>query len=181
MAYLPKIKQIAKEKLKEAGGSLIDPKTGLKFNGKFIMDFLGNFFKGDKLTKDSEPLTYVPPSHGEETPKFGTAFVSEKVVPNSRDYQRGVLSRFFAKDSRTNKIIEVTVDKYKKLQAEGKLYRRTLRIEWYITGEAEDKIINGYLYPGTKSKNQDVINQAEKIFPGIGEQILKNPQQFVRK
>ena len=33
--------------------------------------------------------------------------------------------------------------------------------------------LNGYKYPGTKSKNQDVINQAEAILPGIGEQMAK--------
>ena len=72
-------------------------------------------------------------------------------------------------------------EKYLAQKKEGKLYRRTIKIEWYVTGNPEDEIINGYLYPGTKAKNQDVINQAEKILPGIGEQILKDPGQFVRK
>ena len=47
--------------------------------------------------------------------------------------------------------------------------------------DPEDQIIGDYLYPGTKAKNQDVINKAEKILPGIGAQILKDPSQFVRK
>lgn len=181
MAYLPKHKQVAKEKLKELGGSLLDPKTGLRFAGKFIQDHLGNFIKGDKVTKDAEPLEYVPPSDISEAGKYDTRFISQLVEPSANDYQKGSLARYFCKDSRTNKIIEVSTERYKELKKESKLYRRVLRIEWYITGEPEDQIINGYLYPGTKAKNQDVINQAEKILPGIGEQILKDPSQFVRK
>jgi hypothetical protein len=179
MAYLPKHKQAAKDKLKELGGSLLDPKTGLNFSGKFIQDYLGRFFKGDKLTRNSEPLEYAAPSHGEEN--NDTRFISQKVTPSSADYAKGVLKRFFCKDSRTNKIIEVEGEKYKLLKKESKLYRRVIRIEWYITGDPEDQIIGGYLYPGTKAKNQDVINKAEKILPGIGAQILKDPSQFVRK
>lgn len=181
MAYLPKHKQVAKEKLKELGGSLVDPKTGLKFTGKYIQDFLGNFIKGDKVTKNAEPLQYIPPSDESEAGKYKNSFISTKIQPSENDYSKGTLSRYFCKDSRTNKIIEVNLEKYKELKKESKLYRRVLRIEWYITGEPEDQIINGYLYPGTKAKNQDVINQAEQILPGIGKQILKDPSQFVRK
>jgi len=75
----------------------------------------------------------------------------------------------------------MTRDRYLQEKKDKKLYRRVIKIEWYVTGNPEDEIINGYLYPGTKSKNQDVIDQAEKILPGIGEQILKDPLQFVRK
>ena len=182
MAYLPKHKQAAKDKLNELGGSLTDPLTGLNFNGKFIQDYLGRFFKGDKLTKNSEPLEYVPEDHSsQKTSRFDTRFVTEFVSPSTADYNKGVLKRYFCKDSRTNKIIEVGTEKYKLFKQESKLYRRVIRIEWYITGEAEDQIIDGYLYPGTKAKNQDVINKAEKILPGIGAQILKDPSQFVRK
>ena len=179
MAYLPKHKQAAKDKLKEVGGSLIDPKTGLNFNGKFIQDFLGRFFKGDTLSKDSEPLEYVEEDHAEGG--GDERFITQRVIPSAADYEKGILKRYFCKDSRTNKIIEVGSEKYKKLKKESKLYRRVIRIEWYIKGDPEDQIINGYLYPGTKTKNQDVINKAEKILPGIGAQILKDPSQFVRK
>ena len=69
---------------------------------------------------------------------------------------------------------------YLEQKKSGKLYRRVLRIQWYITGNPEDQTINGYLYPGTKKKNQDVINQAEKILPGIQDQVLTDSAQFVK-
>jgi hypothetical protein len=175
--YIPKSKQ------KQGGkpeGNLIDPKTGLKFAGKFVQDYLGNFFKGDKVTSKSVPLELVPFSDATEAAKFGVDFVSSYVSPPASAYDKGTYPRFFAKDSRTGKVIEMTKERYDAEKKEKKLYRRTLRIEWYVTGNPEDEIINGYLYPGTKAKNQDVINQAEQILPGIGEQILKDPAQFVK-
>lgn len=190
MAYLPKHKEAAKEKLKELGAMLFDPKTGLPFRGDFIQDFLGRVFKGKKLSKNSEPLEVRYPDTQSDRAKYGSVisvggsqrpFISEPVKPSPKDYESGKFPRHFSKDSRTGKIIEITPEIFKALKKEKKLYRRTLKIEWYVTGNPEDEIINGYKYPGTKAKNQDVIDQAEKILPGIGEQILKDPSQFVVK
>jgi hypothetical protein len=178
MPFLPKIKQIKNAK---PPGNLIDPLTGLRFTGKFVQDLLGNFFKGDNITADSKPLQLVPFDNQADAEKYGSDFINIPVKPSEKDYEKGLFDRFFAKDGRTGRIIELDKPTYSKFKSEGKLYRKILRIQWYVTGEPEDQIINGYLYPGTKAKNQDVINQAEKILPGIGEQILKDPSQFVRK
>jgi hypothetical protein len=172
--YLPKSKQ---KKGGKPQGKLIDPKSGLPFLGAFVMDHLGNLFKGTKITSKSEPLELIP----DETEDPKSTFVNVKRTPSEKDYSKGTFTRFFAKDGRTGKVVELDKEKYLAQKKEGKLYRRTIKIEWYVTGNPEDEIINGYLYPGTKAKNQDVINQAEKILPGIGEQILKDPGQFVRK
>ena len=70
---------------------------------------------------------------------------------------------------------------YLKIQKEKKLYRKTLKILWNITGNPEDQIINGYMYPGTKAKNEDVAKKADKLLPGIKVQHLSNYAEFVRK
>jgi hypothetical protein len=172
--YIPKIKQKIGGKI---AGKLIDPKTGLKFNGKFVMDFLGKFYKGEQITSKSEPLTFVPDIQAEEgVLGFHTVYRE----PSTKDYEKGLFERFFVKDGPTGKVVEVDKSQYLEQKNSGKLYRRVLRIEWYVTGEPEDQIINGYLYPGTKRKNKDVIAQAEKILPGIKDQILKDPSQFVK-
>lgn len=172
--YVPKIKQKVGGKI---AGKLIDPKTGFKFNGKFVMDFLGNFFKGEQITSKSEPLTFVPDTQAEEEVLgFHTVYRE----PSTKDYEKGLFDRFFVKDGPSGKVVEVDKAQYLEQKNSGKLYRRVLRIEWYVTGEPEDQIINGYLYPGTKRKNEDVIAQAEKILPGIKDQILKDPSQFVK-
>jgi len=55
--YLPKVRQIVGGKIP---GTLKDPETGLKFLGKFVRDYKGNFFKGDKITSQSKPLEFIP-------------------------------------------------------------------------------------------------------------------------
>ena len=172
--YIPKIKQIVGGKIP---GKLIDLKTGLRFGGKFVQDFKGNFFKGEKITSKSEPLKFVPDSKAEEE-TLGLRTIFRQ--PSSADYAKGTFDRFFVKDGPSGRVVEVDKSQYLEQKKSGKLYRRVLRIQWYINGNPEDQTINGYLYPGTKRKNQDVINQAEKILPGIQDQVLTDPAQFVK-
>lgn len=179
MAYLPKHKQKAKEELK---GILQDLKSGASYNGPFIRDFLDNFTKGNKYSSKAEPLNFVPTWNELESDTDGGVPIATVFrQPSEIDYQKGTFKRYFVKQSNTGKITEIDSNGYKALKKEGKLTRRVILIEWYVTGNPDDEIIDGYLYPGTKAKNQDVIDQAEKLLPGIGEQILKDPSQFVRK
>lgn len=171
--YLPKFKQKAGG---EVPGILVDPKTKLRYTGKYVKDFKGNFFKGSTITSKSEPLELQQ----SEAVDKKLNFYSDAVSPTSSDYKRGYMIRYFAKDGRNGKVIELNKKNYLIRQLEDKLYIRTAKIAWYITGEPEDQILNGYLYPGTKSRNQDIINQLEKSIPGVQEQILKNLGQFVK-
>ena len=107
--YIPKSKQ---NKNVKPEGNLIDPETGLKFNGKFIQDFLGNFFKGDKITSNSKNLDLVPFSDVDDTVKYGSNFISAKVTPPASAYDKGTFTRYFCKDSRSNKIVELNKDRY---------------------------------------------------------------------
>ena len=172
--YIPKIKQIVGGKIP---GKLIDPKTGLRFLGKFVQDFKGNFFKGEKITSKSKPLEFIPDSTAQET-VLGLRTVFRQ--PTTVDYAKGTFDRFFVKDGPTGKVVEVDKSQYLEQKKSGKLYRRVLRIQWHIIGNPDDEIINGYLYPGVSKKNQNVIDQAEKILPGIADQVLKDPAQFVK-
>jgi hypothetical protein len=172
MAYLPKIKQLVGGKLK---GFLKDPSTGLKFAGSFVRDFKGNFFKGTSITPNSKPLTFVPEGTVSEDEVFRNVHVS----PSSNDYSKGNMVRYFARDTRDGKVVELDKVSYLKVQKEKKLYRKTLKVQWYIKGNPENEIINGYMYPGLKAKNEDVANKAEKLLPGIKSQQLSNYAQFV--
>jgi len=175
MKFIPKIKQIIGGKIP---GILKDPKTGLTFNGPFVQDFLGNFFKGTKITKDSKPLEFVP---NEQAAQQTLGLTNEYRQPTPSDYSKGLFVRYFVKDGRSGIVVEVGKEQYLRERKQNKLYRRTLKVQWYVTGELEDKVINGYIYPGIRAKNQDVINQAEEALSGISDKLLKHPTQFVRK
>ena len=174
MGYVPK------HKIKVGGkvpGKLIDPSSGRQYLGKFVQDYKGNYFKGSEVTSKSQPLVLVKDAAAEEK-ALGLRTVYVK--PTAEDYNRGTFIRYFVMDARSKRVIEVDKPKYLEQKKENKLYRKTLKLNWYIKGELEDQILNGYVYPGIKAKNQDVINQAEKELPGIGEQALTDTAQFVK-
>ena len=170
--YLPKIKF---SKLTAKPGEFID-KLGKPVFGSIIKSFTGKVYKGSSPQgiKEEDELIRV-----EKATPADKKFVSRPNRPTFKNYKKGSFFRYFIKDSRNGLIIEVTREDFREEKAAKKLYRRVLKLEWYITGDAEDKLIGQYLYPGLKSKNQDVVNQAERQMPGIAEQILKDTSQFV--
>lgn len=173
--YIPKIKQVVGPKL---AGFLKDKLTGQKFNGSFVKDYRGKFFKGNKVTDDAEELEFVPDGTSISTDEY---FKNVYRSPSSQDYSKGTFIRYFARDRRDGKVVELDKVNYLRIQKEKKVYRKTLKIQWYVTGELEDQQINGYVYPGVKAQNNEVIRLAEKELPGIQTQHLKDPGQFVRK
>ena len=170
--YLPKTKF---KKITGAGKNIIDTVTGSPYTGPIVQDFLGNLLKGANPFTASNTL-----KNASEDTQPDDNFKNHYPQPTSKDYERGIFLRYFAKDSRSGKIVELNKESYLKEKADNKLYRRAIKLEWYINGPAEDQVMGQYKYPGTRSKNQDVIKQAEKQLPGIGEQVLKNPIQFVK-
>lgn len=171
--YIPKIKQKVGGKIL---GILIDPKTNIRYTGEFVKDFQGKYYKGTSITSKSETLIFVP----DEKVAREAGFYSDTISPTEKDYKKGFIIRYFAKDSRNGKIIELNKKNYLIKVQESKLYIRTAKISWNITGEVEDQELNGYLFPGVRSKNIDVTKKAEEELPGIEVQILNNPDQFVR-
>lgn len=172
--YIPKSKQIVGGKI---AGKLFDLKTGFRYTGPYVQDFKGNFYKGTVINKNSEALEFIPDDLKSKNP-LGIFSVFRK--PTASDYKKGIFIRYFVKDARSGRVVEIDKKQYLEQRNEAKLYRRTLKIAWYITGNVEDTVINGYVYPGTKAKNLDVIDKAEKELPGIGDQVLKNPAEFVK-
>lgn len=170
--YIPKIK------LKIGGkipGKLLDPKSGRQFLGKFVQDHTGKFFKGERVTSESEELEFVPDA---AKPSEALGFKHMYVSPTSQDYSKGIFIRYFLKDARIDRVIEVDRKNYLLEVKAKKNYRKTLKLQWFIKGPVEDQKVGEYLYPGASSKNQDVINQSEKVLPGISS-LLKDTKQFV--
>lgn len=83
-------------------------------------------------------------------------------------------------DSRSRRIVETDKKGYLAEKKDSKRYRKVMKLIWYIKGNPEDQVINGYVYPGVKAKNADVSKQADKVLPGISTQVLSNTAQFVK-
>ena len=173
--YIPKHKLIVGG---EVPGKLVDIKTGRQYLGKYVRDHKNNYYKGTEVTSKSEKLKLVKDIAAIEK---ATGLKTVYRTPTAEEYNKGEFIRYFVMDSRSRRIVEVDKPKYLAERKDKKLYRKTMKLIWYIKGAVEDQIINGYVYPGIKAKNLDVIAQAEKILPGIGKQPLQDPTQFVKK
>ena len=173
--YIPKIKQVLSPKI---AGFLKDKATGLKFNGSFVKDYRGKFFKGSKITSESEELEFVPDGSSISVDNY---FRNIYRTPSEGDYIKGTFLRYFARDRRDGKVVELDKLNYLRILKEKKVYRKVLKVQWYVTGELEDSQIGNYIYPGLRAQNTEVIRLAEKELPGIEVQHLKDPSQFVRK
>lgn len=171
--FLPKIKQ----KKNKKKGKLIDPKTGLAFLGPFLLDHLGNFFKGKILTKDSEPLVFAPDEKDDIDSSL--SFFDRFPEPSDKDYTKGKLKRFFVKDIPSNKVVELDKDSYVKQKRQNKPYRKFYTLDWNVKGKLQDGEINGFKVTGIVTKNQKLLDEAEKVIPGIAS--LVSADQYTKE
>ena len=89
--------------------------------------------------------------------------------PQSVDYKREYIPRYFiAKNWNPDFLVEVSVDTYNGdfTQLNKGAYNRT-QIDWYISGNINNYIMNGAHKEGVLDKNTREINKAKKILPGM--------------
>ena len=94
--------------------------------------------------------------------------------PEAIDFEKGYIVRYFiAKSWAPDTIVEVSVDTYNsdfsKLNTGA--YSRA-KINWYISGNLKDYVMNGGKKEGVLTKNRKLIDDIKKTLPGIV--ILKN-------
>lgn len=174
MTFIPKVKTVVGGKVP---GKLVDEKTGRQYLGEFIQDYKGNYYKGTSITKTSEKLI-LQSTESKASDVQGLRFIYTK--PTLKDYNRGTFKRYFVKDKSIGKVVEVDRKKYIEFRKLKKPYYITHEIDWVITGVKKDYFIDKNVVFGAESKNTKLTEEAEKIIPGITEQILKDPGQFVR-
>lgn len=175
--YLPKSKY---KVLNKVDGQLIDPSTKTEYTGTFIKDYRGNYYKGSVLKRNPEPLEFTPSQTTTPNTVSETLFVNEYVIPTEQDYKNKSYLRYFIQDTRDGKIVEVGEDRFLESNRNPVLYRKALRIEWLLGQPLEDTVYGGFKYEGTRSKNINIIERAEEILPGIKQQHLSDPVQFVK-
>ena len=172
--YLPKSKY---KVLNKVDGKLIDPATGAEYTGTFIKDYRNNYYKGPVLKRTPEVLEFIP--NNIPLPISEIVFSNDYVEPTDKDYKNKFYFRYFIQDTRNKKIVEVTNDKFIQNNRNPVLYKKALRVQWELGQPLEDTVYKGYRYEGTRSKNTKTIERAEEILPGIKEQHLSDPAQFV--
>lgn len=170
--YLPKSQQKQQSAedspAADANGNAIDATS-------IIATAFGTFFKKpskEDLAKGNfggaEPLAIQSPLIEDLMEPTGLKGKDKNVyypTPRPQDYDEGELERYYVQDKRTNKIIEVNKAGYNKSKKQT-VYRRLI-LNWVIKGPKEDYKFGDYMYPGVKSQNKNIVEQAEAIMPGI--------------
>ena len=115
-------------------------------------------------------------------PKIKTKYkipIVHNIVITPEDKKAGTITRYFLKKINSTKIIEINQQQFKDFNNEKidpNLYTVTSLL-WHITGAISD-IQNGRILTiGVRSKNKKVVNNTNKIMPGINK-YLTNFTEF---
>lgn len=154
-----------------SGGQYVVKSTGEEYKGMYFETSTGKYYSGTKPTENGVELEKLTANHWEDLMPLALAIPGLlrglfKPKPKKGDSAKGVTKRYFIRNNRTSKIIEVDKPTYD--QANRELPNHTFAaVDWIIKGPAEDKVINGYPYEGAVSRNRKTIQALEKQIPGI--------------
>lgn len=94
---------------------------------------------------------------------------SNPARPTKKDYDKGYVSRYFARQSNDEKsqVIEINTKTYQKLRGDESGFYMVAKVDWRITGQLTTKIIDGIKYIGVQEANNNSIIEAEKKISNI--------------
>ena len=99
--------------------------------------------------------------------------------PTESDYQKGYITRYFARqtNSPNSSIVEIDKKQFSKTRGDKTYFYTLISLDWKISGDLNSKIINGIKNIGILEANQNSINEAEKELSNIST-VLNNLVQF---
>ena len=106
---------------------------------------------------DSEP--HLP------EPSYEEKIVTEPVFPTPEDYDKGFFLRYYIKDNRNGKIIEVKKDTYKEKTKEK--FLSGIDVKWILDKPVKDIFNQGYLYKGAITRNKENVKKASLELKGL--------------
>lgn len=175
--FLPKSKYKGPFTATSGDKELLYKDTLKPFRGSYIVTYKNKYYEGKTPQEAKKEL--ILKSLYEEQQANKNKFKGPKaaiIEPSEKDYKNKKFTRYFTKDKRSGRILEVTKDEFnrvKKLPA-----HLCTSLEWWIEGPAEDTKYNGYIYFGATTRNAKAVEEAEKKIKGI-KNYLKNLAEFV--
>ena len=175
--FLPKSK--CKGPFTATGGEkeLLIKDTLKPYRGKYIVTYKNQYFEGETPQQAKREL--ILKSVYEENEKNKNKITPAKgatITPTEKDYKNKKFTRYFSKDKRSGLILELDKGEFTRVS---KLPTyRTVSIEWWLEGPAEDTDYRGYMYLGASTRNNKAINEGEKTVRGL-KNYIKDASQFV--
>jgi hypothetical protein len=168
--YLPKSKYSAPKHTR--GEEFLLP-SGREYIGFYFITYEDRYFTGKQPGKGNLELT---PIVAEDPVSATPTFTPDRSTPTATDRMYGKFTRFYLKDKRTNRIIEVEKSKYYELLE--KTYIGGTKVQWILKGPAQDIVVDRYTYQGAEKKNIEEVDIQDRILPGLKDYI-KDYKEFV--
>jgi len=169
--YIPK----SKYKVKSTPGREFEDSKGNTYVGSVITLYTGKSYAGTSPSDLGKEL-FALYTFRNKLEATDIELMQEYPKPTERDYTAGTYVRYFLIDRRDSKIYEVGKTKYANLKSSNFVNRAS--VNWNLTGPVEDTKVGDYIYPGTGTKNQQIIDQLERAVPGFKD--FLSAEQFVR-
>lgn len=103
-------------------------------------------------------------------------FLPEIVEESTLDRTKPTFKRYYIKDTRNGRIIEVLKESYYKYTS--KTYIKGIELDWRIQGPIETVFKGKYLYEGAESKNKKTVDGFNNLLSGLSDYI-KDYKEFV--
>ena len=132
--------------------------------GWYVITYKNDYLTGKQAKDNSKKLTPVNEAKIEKP-----LFVEDKVQPNLTTVKNGKWTRYFLKKDTNQKIIEVTKKKYLLLHNTSNI--QSAKLDWFIQGPVENRLINNYLYYGAEHNNRIATLKLNNTFDGISSYI----------
>lgn len=98
-----------------------------------------------------------------------------KPFPNTKDYVKGYINRYFVQKINDLTITEVNKDKYNEVSS---AYYNKLNLKWIVSGSKDNVYKNKILQRiGVKEQNIKILNNNENKMKGL-KTYLNNPLEF---
>lgn len=175
--FLPKSKYKGPFTASDGDKKVLVLETKEVYKGQYFITYKDQLFEGRFPKEAGRELIFAKVLEEQEKTKRESNIPSaSSPVPTEKDYENKFFNRYFAKDKRSGKIIEVDLKEYKKLSKMNSFTGTELK--WWIEGPVEDTFFNGYLYVGAINRNKKTVEQAEKDMRGL-KSFLFDLKEFV--
>lgn len=170
--YLPKSKYKGPFTASDGDRKVLVLDTKEVFKGQYFITYKDELYEGRFPKEAGRKLIYATEvAKKEENSNTYDTIKAVTIQPTEKDYENKLFKRYFLKDKRTSKIIEVDLKGYKDGVKIPSYY--SLELDWWIEGPSKDTYYNGYLYEGAISRNTKAVMRAEKSFSGIKDYLFQ--------
>jgi|TARA_B110000483_G_C18040760_1_gene482493 hypothetical protein len=164
--YLPKSKYKGPFTAADGAKKVLVLDTKEVYKGKYFVTYKDELFEGRFPKEAGRKLIFQDTLlKKEEEKNTPLKPIPSLVIPVEADYENKKFKRYFSKDRRSGKIVELSLKEFKKVKKYPSY--KCIELEWWIEGPVEDTSYNGYIYKGAATRNLETLNSYSKDFFGI--------------